>query len=460
MPDVLVGLAAGPVALPAFLSGPAAFPAQMAALRHGRGLSLRRLAGLANVSHDALGAWERGARLPRLPELEAALTALGVVPAERCRLIALLPVPRALRHFRHPEAAPDGWGREAGLRPGAGDLLRAMRGRGGLTQAEAAKAVGVSQGRLAEWERSGDWPDAGRLRALCAALGALPEECAALTAGVGLDAAADGPEGMDPAAWEAHIHRAWQGPDPLRDLRLVTLEVRLWPLAARDERARPWLMAAYACHARSLSDDGRLAQALPRAARALDLARAGYGGGGQWAWAAIVTGRALRGGAGPPAEDGEAAARRRGRRAARFLKTWEGAVRRPENRAWVWSDMAYALGQSGEAEAAVSLSRRACRMALESEDPYESPNRWSDLAHLLAGLGRFGAALEALDGARPLAALAEDTAASQLMLEAECLLGLGRRAEAQDRAAEALEQCVRPGLAPLRPRAEALARRF
>lgn len=110
-------------------ASPVMFPEQMAALRRRRGLSLRCLARLAGVSHDALGAWERGERLPRLPEMEAALTALGVGPAERLRLIALVPAPRTQRYVRTAER--DGWAGAAGPMPGGGICCGPCGGGGG-----------------------------------------------------------------------------------------------------------------------------------------------------------------------------------------------------------------------------------------------------------------------------------------------------------------------------------------
>jgi len=439
-------------------SPPAGFAENFTALRCRRGLSLRGLGRRAGVSHDSLGAWERGERLPRLPELVAALTALGASPAERLCLITLVPAPRALSHARREEAGRGGWASLAGPLPGGGDMLRAMRLRRGLTQAEAARAAGVSQGRLAEWERSGDWPDAGRLHALCLALGAHAEEVAALTSGFCLYGGAEGdPEGLDLPVWWEHIQRAFRYDHPLRDLRLLALGARLWPHAAADERARPLLMAVYAYQTRRLTYAGRPAEAACYAARTLDLARAGYGGGEQWAWAVIAMGVALRGsGVG----GGEAAVRRRGKRAAGFLKTWEGTVRHPDNRAWLQSSLARSLWQAGEVDAAVDLGEKACRLALEAENPFEAPNCRQDLAVLLAAMGRFGPALTALEGARLLADCQEDSQVLHLMLEAECRLGLGQRAEAHERAGEALDLSARPHLSSLCPSAEALARRF
>ncbi len=110
-------------------SSPIAFPAQMAALRRGQGLSLRQLARSAGLSHDSLGAWERGERFPRLPELEAALTALGVSPGERGRLIALVPAARAVRHAC--AAHTDVWAEAAGPLPGGGTCCERCGAVGG-----------------------------------------------------------------------------------------------------------------------------------------------------------------------------------------------------------------------------------------------------------------------------------------------------------------------------------------
>src|SRR5262249_6558631 len=114
------------------------------------GWSQGRLARLAGVSKAALSLWEAGKRQARPPELEATLDALGVTPAQRALALSRIDAPRALRRLR---TTPLGDGLVAP--PSAGDLLRALRLRGGWTQEQVALRVGVRQHTVTRWE-SGD----------------------------------------------------------------------------------------------------------------------------------------------------------------------------------------------------------------------------------------------------------------------------------------------------------------
>lgn len=450
---------------PDSLSSPAAFPEQMAALRRGRGLSLRQLARCAGLSHDALGAWERGERLPRLPELEAALTALGVCPAERGRLIALVPAPRARRHAHE---AAGGWVESAGPLPSGGDLLRAMRARRGLTQADAARAVGVSQGRLARWERSEDWPAAERLHRLCLALGASTGETTALTDGRGALPAWG--EEEDAEAWSYQgpaspedplgrlIRRSYFHSDPLRDLRSLSLERALWLRARDNEAFRSHLHDACAYRARAMMDEGRFSEAGAYADRTWELARHGYGRSQFWAWGVIASAAALR--------RGVADRRPRPAAAAGLLAAMAPQVEPGENQAWILCELAFALAETGRADEALRASAQAREMAEKDAVPGEVLFRRRDHAALLTILGRHGEALDVLETASGLSRYGDDPIIRHHLLASACHLGLGNTNAAQECLSPALsliEQHTGHGnvhLARLRPQADALLARL
>lgn len=447
------------------LSSPAAFSERMAALRRGRGLSLRQLARSAGVSHDVLGAWERGARLPRLPELEAALAALGVSPVERGRLIALVPAPRARRHAHEAAGA---WAEAAGPMPGGGDLLRAMRGRRGLTQADAARAAGVSQGRLARWERSEDWPTAERLHRLCFALGASAEETAALTIGCG--ALPDWDEAEDAAAWSSQsaasshdalgrlVGRVYFHADALRDLRSLSLERALWLRARDNEASRCHLHDAYAYRTRALMEEGRFTEVGVYADRTGELARQGYGRSGFWTWSVIASAKALR--------QGVSGRRPQPGSAVDLLAGAAPQAQQRENQAWMLCELSLALAEAGRSEEALRASAQAREMAEEDAVPGEVLFRRRDHATLLAALGRHGEALDVLETASGLSQFGADPIVRHHLLAAACHLGLGDTPAAQECLTPALtliEQHTEHGdvhLARLRPQAEALARRL
>src|SRR5262245_23148534 len=93
--------------------------------RTGRVMTLDQVASSAQVSRRTLLRWEAGATLPRLPELEAVLQALGLTGLQRRHALALIEAPRAVLRLRQ-ESRQDAVGEELGPLPLAGDLLRAM----------------------------------------------------------------------------------------------------------------------------------------------------------------------------------------------------------------------------------------------------------------------------------------------------------------------------------------------
>lgn len=455
---------ASPGLVPFSAPSSAAFAGQMAALRRDQSLSLRGLARRAGISHDALGAWERGERSPRLPELEAVLTALGVKPAERLRLVALVPASRALRHAR----AAAGETQIIGPMPGGGDLLRAMRGRRGLTQAQAAQAAGVGQGRLTYWERSEDWPTVERMRHLCSALGASAEETAALVGGRGALPGWD--EAQDVEAWSCQggtaspndplgllIRRTYFHADALRDLRSLSLERALWLRAQGSEASRSHLHDACAYRARAMMEEGRYSEVGAYADRTWDLARQGHGRSQFWAWGVIASASVLRHGFG----------RRRPRpnAAAALLASVVTEAAPDENQAWLLGELALALAEAGRADESVCASLQARAVAETMPDPAEGWFRRRDHAALLVALGRPGEALDVLETASGLSRFGADPIVRHQLLGAACHLGLGNVGAAQDCLTPALaliEQHNISGLplARLRPQAEALRARL
>jgi transcriptional regulator with XRE-family HTH domain len=443
---------------------PTAFSEQMAAMRCRRGLSVRRLARQAGLSHDAVGAWERGERLPRLPELEAALTALGVEPAERLRLIALLPVQRAQRHVRKAMET-GGWAQSLGPIPGGGTLLRAMRGRRGLTQADAARSAGVSQGRRARWERSEDWPTVERLHRLCFALGAFPQEVAALTRGHG--ALPEWGAEEEAEAWS--LRGAASTGDPLglrirhlyfhaatlRDLYFLSLE-RSLRLRARDNEAfRFHLHDAYTYRSRGLMEEGRYSEVGPYTDSTWELARQGYGRSQYWTWSVIAAAVALR--------RGYAGHRPRPDAAAALLAPVIQEKSSVENQAWMLSELALALTEAGRPEEALRASVQALAMAARAVESEELLFRRRDHAVLLVSLKQYGEALEMLESTSELSCFGSDPIIRHHLLSAACRLGLGNMNAAHENLTPALtliEQHGTLGRAQLKLQADALLARL
>src|SRR5689334_20442453 len=111
-------------------------------------MSLGALSLKSGVHIATLSRWESG-RQPRWTEFEAVLDALVVPGSERTELFQWIDKVESLRRIQHPTGT---------LPPLRGDLLRAMRHRKGFTQSEVARRLNITQGMLAKWEKSEDWP--------------------------------------------------------------------------------------------------------------------------------------------------------------------------------------------------------------------------------------------------------------------------------------------------------------
>src|SRR5262245_24986513 len=151
-------------------------------LRTARGVSLSQLAERAALGRRTLSYWEASAYQPRLPELDAALNALGASEGERQQALALIQAPRAAQRLR---AAPPllRQTEEIGPMISGGDLLRAMRHRRRLPLQQVAEVLQVSAGTLSRWEQGKVIPSAENLDALLILLHAHPQEQAVLTEG-------------------------------------------------------------------------------------------------------------------------------------------------------------------------------------------------------------------------------------------------------------------------------------
>ena len=89
----------------------------------------------------------------------------------------MLSKPRSPRAIQAAKANPG----SANSAISTGELLRALRLRAKVTQAEAARAAGVSQVQVAHWENSGGTPSGTQLHALCFAYRVNDDELLFLT---------------------------------------------------------------------------------------------------------------------------------------------------------------------------------------------------------------------------------------------------------------------------------------
>ena len=160
------------------------FAQGLRALRQKNGLTQSRLARRSGIARRTLAYWEAGDYLPRIPELKAALSALAATPEESARLINLLDTPRGLRlaETERTTGKEEDFDRQeedfAGA--GTGDLLRAMRMRHRMTQAELAAQLRINRQSVLRWEAGQNFISGESLERLCVVLGAAPEERRAL----------------------------------------------------------------------------------------------------------------------------------------------------------------------------------------------------------------------------------------------------------------------------------------
>src|SRR5580700_2505222 len=92
-------------------------------LRTDKRISLSQLARSAALAERTLRNWESELYQPRLPELEAVLTALDASEAHQVEALTLIDAPRGVRALRaQPRIIR--LEKELGPIPGVGDLLR------------------------------------------------------------------------------------------------------------------------------------------------------------------------------------------------------------------------------------------------------------------------------------------------------------------------------------------------
>ncbi|RYG42125.1 XRE family transcriptional regulator, partial [bacterium] len=135
-----------------------ALGAEIRKLRESRGLSLGTAAARGGVAKATLSYWENGRRTPSGSVLARYLDALGAPARDKARLISLT------------DPAFAGWflpAQPLGAPVSVGQVLRAMRIRRGLTQAELATAIHTGQSTVAKWESGDLAPGAEAIHAAC-----------------------------------------------------------------------------------------------------------------------------------------------------------------------------------------------------------------------------------------------------------------------------------------------------
>lgn len=420
---------------------PTTIGTELQRLRLARGLSLNRLAQQAGVSTSSLSRWEAQKRLPSIPELELVLSALEVSEAQKASLLRLIHAPRALQRLRALETTTS----EA--YNGRGALLWAMRQRKGWTQADTARAVGVTQVQITRWEQGDAWPSTENLHTLCWCLSAQPEEAAALMRPGGstgnLLFGEDSALHQDRFWWTDYVKDLllYPPPEELLSLTFIGVQQQLSRLVPHRDFAVAVLADVYAIHARHCLSRKQTRMAAHWAERGLALVRRQSFFDRPPVWFGNVLVLAAAG-----AQNKRPAGLRR---AGNLLRNWLPALERGRENAkgvtalsaaahHAWGQMMLAgyLNQLGQTHAALEQGRSACEEG-EQLTPSEGYMRLRDFAEILCEANQPERALEALAHAEkllPLSEVQQGTKAQHHLLEACCLCVLGDRKSASERA--------------------------
>lgn len=364
-------------------------------LRSSRQVSLSSVAEKAGIAKSTLSKWETGRFLPRLPEIDAVLTALEASPAERRQTLQLIDAPRALIHLRQTDRSiANEADMDLGGAPAGGDLLRAMRMRRGQSVDQVAYALGVSGRSIRAWERSDAWPTTEHLHALCFLLGAAEEELSALlSAGPWLPTTISASE----AAIEQHLHNLVfshydSRAEALRDLSYLSLEAAIVARAAQQRSARLFLAQVYSYYALWLGDNERYRESARYAERVLALGRREALPSDLSLRAAIALARS-RVFAGEQGVTATLAAR-----GSALLSPFlaQGKTLGAHYEAWGLQELAGFLTLEGKIEVGLDLSARAVAISQHSDNPSEFYLRRFDCADLLIKAGQADEALAIL----------------------------------------------------------------
>jgi transcriptional regulator with XRE-family HTH domain len=427
-------------------------------LRKARRDSLANVAERSGIHRVTLNRWETGQHLPRLPELQATLAALGASENERQQALCLLNVPRGQKTL-FPEILR--CEREYGeLRGTGGDLLRAMRLRRAMTLEDTARQVGVEQSTLTRWERGETWPSTAHLHTLCLTLDAQEAELYALTNGRFALAEVKGGEELEMLTEQVEtlqpaLHTGVH--EPLMDLQVLSVVARLHALArSASAHALPLLGKLQANYAQYLYLYGRDREAEAAAVWVLEQTEI-TGVATPYQARALIN--ALR-----------SSVRRKGRSTRRhgveLLRLWVPAIEQNTLTArwyltWALEMQADLLSQDGHIEEALACMRasvQAERQYREIESPPIESRR--SLAQILLRAGRLNEAQSVLEEALARPRIADGRLGSLELLYAETLLAAGNTGLAQERLQHVYQAIEISGQQFLRRQAEALAMRL
>jgi transcriptional regulator with XRE-family HTH domain len=322
------------------------FASQFRQCRKQRNLSVMRLVDLSGISKTAIENWQSGRTLPSAPELEVLISVLNLSTFDQRLLRRSVGLPRAIARLPEGERPPL-----------TGGLLRAMRLRRGLTQSEVARRLSVRQGTLAKWEKSDDWPEADKLGALCAVLGATPQEAEAILGGIFLPLSLPlnaSREVFEQQVQVLHDRVHLQPNDPLLDLAFLELESQLW-LDGDHTATQELLWRTWSFHINYLSMQHRYEEMLPYANVMLTIPFNPRNRSESHLQVAVIQkAQALRG-----SSDTGRGQKTRYKKAITFLDANQGRVVDNECLAWYWMELVHLNIRMGSYEVARTCLKRS-----------------------------------------------------------------------------------------------------
>ena len=423
-------------------------------LRKNRRLTMQEAAQAADINRSTLHRWESGQVQPRLSELEALLHALNASPPQRKQAVALVEAPRA-RTLVRLELAQMAEQTGLGPLPHGGDLLRAMRLRRGLSLEDVALRVGVTTSTLRRWEKADSWPSVENLHRLCYALEAQSEEMIALTCGQ-FSRSSLIPDATHTTAQalaeqvERYTQTLYEPPFGLKDLELLTLQQRAWPLASQSARGLRVLANTYAVSSSYLSYRDRYREVIATTERYFEIAPLqSLDGHARLTWMSmhlIATRNSVR-------VPGLTTPKQRLDELRRLLPLARGT----RNEVTALHMISEALLQQGVQEEALQVSAEACQAAQKTQGDERVTWAWGEMGIQLIRCGRYAAGLSLLStgGEKDWYRLVETS-----LWKAEALIGLDEKTEAQRWLMQAQADLTHYEMTPLQPRLNALQARL
>ncbi len=315
------------------------FAEELRALRQARRLSVSELSAFASVARSSIANWESGSHVPRGAALGRLLDALEADDRTRARLMqACDPA-----HARIALAST-----RLGAPIGVGAVIRGMRARREVTQADLSRAVNATQATVARWESGALTPSAQTLHAVGFALGASAEETVALAQTQGAETPI--PERFE----EAHQSFIWRlQSHALTEVMALGLEAELWRRAVRDPRWEAHLCSVLSIRAARLYVEGRFSEVEAPARQAVRLASTPEARIGATHAVGALAGMDRHRNAPPEV-------------VVRAVGAWIERLPDSTSKAWMMAIRAWRLGAMGRAEEAVDEVERASTMVHRS----------------------------------------------------------------------------------------------